>query len=1011
MKSYVCRRLVIKSATVVALLASPCLGSAQTAFSPPDGGWDYLYQGDVASYGVDSGFDSYSSLDGTWSHDNGSDQWDGSGLGGDFGEGNGPGGAETLLEGDTNFLRIQDTGNPTNYGYPDPSNRKVYLGHDLTADGVSDTIMDDGVTLYFRARIPTGDGLDPLHRAGQEANGTQPYPEGGDGYVTSDGGKGNFVIKQAAGGAIAFSLAVDTDTPGGDPTSGVTGFTGLTMNEFDGNMISGNVNFGQGAGENVIALDPTEWHEFWITIRKDEAGVGTHIAAIYVDGATSPKVFKMTAGTGSDYNGSYLAMGATATPQNAALDIDFFGYKVGAVAPASKSFADPDGGWDYGYEGDVASYGVDSGFDSYSSLDGTWSHDNGSDQWDGSGLGGDFGEGNGPGGAEILQEGDTNFLRIQDTGNPTNYGYPDPSNRKVYLGHDLANEGASDTVMDDGVTLYFRARIPTGDGLDPLHRAGQEANGTQPYPEGGDGYVTSDGGKGNFVIKQAAGGAIAFSLAVDTDTPGGDPTSGVTGFTGLTMNEFDGNMISGNVNFGQGAGENVIALDPTEWHDFWITISKDEAGVGTHIASIYVDGDIAPRVFKMTAGTGSDYNGSYLAMGATATPQNAALDVDFYRVKLGAFPPSGASSVLPPDFSDLSPGIGDTSVDPTVGIRFVATSEGSIPQDGIQVILNGRDYSGDLTITGNEQRWEVSLTTLDPNAIYEGRLIITDAEGASIESTLAFDTFRADHITIEGEDYNFEGGQFIEPVILSFDPGPDNYLDRFATADIDAFELTDPADNGAFQFYRIGDIVGTIEAGDVERQQFVDYPQLDGALAAVLPGEWVNYTRTIPAGEYGIVGRIASGQTFSADVGLINGTATTANQNPTAIGNLSGDSTGGNTRFRYVTMRDGNGDIATFQADGVSTLRFTTVEGDYRVNFYFVIPADELPQDGGGSSEPATLAISNNGDGTVTVTWDNDGTLESAPSILGPWNNEAATGNSWTGSVSGDETYFRVVGN
>ena len=29
----------------------------------------------------------FASLDGTWSHDNGSDQWDGSAIGGDFGDG------------------------------------------------------------------------------------------------------------------------------------------------------------------------------------------------------------------------------------------------------------------------------------------------------------------------------------------------------------------------------------------------------------------------------------------------------------------------------------------------------------------------------------------------------------------------------------------------------------------------------------------------------------------------------------------------------------------------------------------------------------------------------------------------------------------------------------------------------------------------------------------------------------------------------------------------------------
>ena len=145
----------------------------------------------------------------------------------------------------------------------------------------------------------------------------------------------------------------------------------------------------------------------------------------------------------------------------------------------------------------------------------------------------------------VIEEGNVNYLRIQDTGDPRDYGYGDPgSNRKVYVGHNLSEDGASDTIMDDGVTLNFRTRIPTTGPLDMLHRDKQAGDGPQPYPEDGDGYVTSDGGKGNFVIKQSEGGAIAFSMTASTDTPGGDPNNLVTGFDGLSFNEFNGNTIS-----------------------------------------------------------------------------------------------------------------------------------------------------------------------------------------------------------------------------------------------------------------------------------------------------------------------------------------------------------------------------------------------------------------------------------------------------------------------------------
>ena len=96
--------------------------TAQLSFSPPDGGWNYLYEGDQADYAPDG--EGFASLDGTWSHDNGSDQWDGSAIGGDFGDGNRPGGAMIITEGSASYLRIQDTGDPRDYGYGDPGSNR-----------------------------------------------------------------------------------------------------------------------------------------------------------------------------------------------------------------------------------------------------------------------------------------------------------------------------------------------------------------------------------------------------------------------------------------------------------------------------------------------------------------------------------------------------------------------------------------------------------------------------------------------------------------------------------------------------------------------------------------------------------------------------------------------------------------------------------------------------------------------------------------------------------------------
>jgi hypothetical protein len=417
---------------------------------------------------------------------------------------------------------------------------------------------------------------------------------------------------------------------------------------------------------------------------------------------------------------------------------------------AASLFSPPPGGWTYIFNGDQ-DFAGDPG-SGFSSLDGTWSHDNGSDEWDGSKIGGEFvsdifGFGNAPGGVMTVTENGVTYLRIQVTGDPRDYGYPDPSNRKIYFGHDMSERGAGESVLDDGVSLTFRARIPTPGNttapLDPLHRDGQQAAGVQPYPEGGDGYVTSDGGKGNFVIRQASGGAIAFSLTVPDDTPGGNPTSNRANFAGLTMNEFNGNQISGQVNFGQGTRTNLVSFDPTEWHEFWIVLRKDPANVGTHQGYIYMNGSLTPQIFKITAGNGSDYSGfSYLAIGATATPQNAALDIDFVGYKLGAEFPPGAFDNLPPEVENIAPSSGTRYYPASAGLSFTVqtVSTNTLPESGFRLLLNGTDLSAGLVISGTGQDRSAQFNELLAEVEYEAEIIVSDQAGRSSTNKITFNT-------------------------------------------------------------------------------------------------------------------------------------------------------------------------------------------------------------------------------------------------------------------------------
>src|SRR5438876_10024428 len=239
------------------------------------------------------------------------------------------------------------------------------------------------------------------------------------------------------------------------------------------------------------------------------------------------------------------------------------------------------------------------------------------------------------------------------------------------------------------------------------------------------------------------------------------------------MNEFNGNQVSANVNFGQGSGTNVIPFDPTQWHEFWIVLRKDPANIGTHQGFIYRDGSLTPNVFRITAGNGSDFTQSYIAFGGTATPQNWALDVDFYGYKIGAEFPPGAIDNLPPDISGVSPGQNVTFYPSTNGISFTATTltTNSLPPEGFKLTLNGLDVSSGLKISGTSQNRAVTYTNLAANTLYSGQLVVSDQAGRSSTNKFSFDTFvESRGVLVEGEDFNYSSGQFTD------DPPPAGYF-------------------------------------------------------------------------------------------------------------------------------------------------------------------------------------------------------------------------------------------
>lgn len=287
--------------------------AAGFAYNDPAGGWTYTYGGGRTN-GIGTP-KAASALDGTWSGNNGSSEWDGSWRG----VGNGlPGG----ISSDGDILTIEDI----DLGSGTLNNRKVYFTHDLTQDaGVVNpgTILDTGITISFRARLPVSDPLAEV-----------ALPNGWG--IFSDG-KGNFNVHQYNGtvhSIIGFSLVRQSEPDNGFNFSAA----GLTMNRLNGDSPAGGGaanSTGNAADNQIVPLDPTVFHEFWITIQANDAtpGNGTHTVNVYVDGSTTPSTFNVTAATGNENTLNYLGIGLNNSGGAGCFDTDFFSYKQGVVVP------------------------------------------------------------------------------------------------------------------------------------------------------------------------------------------------------------------------------------------------------------------------------------------------------------------------------------------------------------------------------------------------------------------------------------------------------------------------------------------------------------------------------------------------------------------------------------------------------------------------------------------------------------------------------------------------------
>lgn len=292
---------------------------------------------------------------------------------------------------------------------------------------------------------------------------------------------------------------------------------------------------------------------------------------------------------------------------------------------------------------------------------------------------------------------------------------------------------------------------------------------------------------------------------------------------------------------------------------------------------------------------------------------------------------------------------GQHPFEPATTLSFNASSAvATIPTSGIRVTLNGNDVSSLLVIGNNATNRTVALPYLASNALYTATITVTDSAGTATTRPLKFDTFNEANFMFEAEDYDFGGGKFIDNPVLSTryweNPTQNYYQKDYDNRAIDYVDITPNNLSGQKYDYRPFDNAGTEVCSDYLRQAYVtaqnngDPDLRDWDVGWCVGGTWYNYTRTYPAGQYWLYGRLAGPGVISAHMGQVTAGVGTSNQTVVALGDFAGTSDGWQS-WTWVPLTV-DGQPYTLTLGGVTTLRCTT-DGNVNYGYFMLVPAKQ----------------------------------------------------------------------
>jgi len=204
---------------------------------------------------------------------------------------------------------------------------------------------------------------------------------------------------------------------------------------------------------------------------------------------------------------------------------------------------------------------------------------------------------------------------------------------------------------------------------------------------------------------------------------------------------------------------------------------------------------------------------------------------------------------------------------------------------------------------------------------------------------------------IEAEDFNHGSGQHVDSASqMPYLGGAYNGLS--ATANVD---YAQPADDQSSPEYRIGENpnVPMTQNGDMVRGSWT--MTTNYRIGWTSDGDWYNYTRNFPAGQYKVSAAISHSGTTPGELKgtfqRITAGANTTSQTIQQLGTFDAPGSGGWGLNNLVPLKDAGGNVVALSLNGLATFRFTAESGD--IDYYLFEPL--LPPQ--ISQQPQSLTV------------------------------------------------------